>query len=261
MKIRPSRIREDLLWIIVVCVVSAGSNLSRAQAQAPDIAALHKQAEAGNADAQYKLAAAYLNGEGVARDGKQGVEWLQKAAKLDHPGAQLALSTFFLRGGGQNIPKDPKQGLLWLEKAANHGYAPAEYNLGLLYQDGDGGTGIPRDPHKAATLFRKAARQPGSTKSQAALQDMLQKKLISRQEANWQAAEPVKVAEKGKAAPFSLGDVETGLKGRITSARMATLVQHYGVDFKLNDSARKRLKDDGAEDALLQMISISRRSL
>jgi uncharacterized protein YqcC (DUF446 family) len=87
---------------------------------------------------------------------------------------------------------------------------------------------------------------------------MLQKKLISEQEANWRAPEPTKEAQKGN-APFSLAEIETGLKGWITSPRMATLVHTYGVDFKLSAASRQRLKDEGADDTLLQTISTSKR--
>jgi len=250
-------IRAVLVPIALVCVIAAGTYLA---AQAPDIARLRKQAKEGDGEAQYLLANALLSGNGVSRDSKQGVEWLRKAANQDHPAAQLALSHLYLTGE-QNIPKDPKQELDWLRKSADHGWAPAEYTLGLLYRDGNSETGIPRNPREAATWLRKAARQPGSPKSQASLEEMLQKGLISKQEANWRAPEPTKEAEKGKALPFSLAEVETGLKGWITNTRMATLVHTYGVDFKLSAVTRQRLKDEGADDNLLQTISTSKRSL
>ena len=252
--------------MVLLCLVAASAQ-PLLLAQTPDIASLTKQAKDGNAESQYQLADAYLNGKGVAKDSKQGVDWLKKAAALDHPGAQLVLSYMYLKGGEQNIPKDPAQGLRWLQKSADHGYAPAQYNLALLYRDGDADTGIARNPREAATLFRKAARQPGSIKSQSALQEMLQKKLISEQEANWHAPEPTRIPEPAKVAvkgksppPFTLVEVETGLKGYITSKRMATLVQKFGVDFNLNATARKRLVDDGAQDDLLAAISSSKRS-
>lgn len=258
MNFRWSLIRVVLIRIVFVSVIAAGAHLA---AQAPDIASLRKQAKAGDAEAQYQLAQALLSGKGVPQDSKQGVEWLEKAAKLDHPAAQQVLSYMYLKGGEQNIPKNPKIGLEWLQKSADHGNAAAEYGLAVMYRDGDGETGIPRKPHEAATWFRKAARQPGSIKSQSALQEMLQKRLISKAEANWRAAEPTKEAEKGKAVPFSVAEVETGLKGSITNKRMTTLVQKFGVDFKLNPVTQKRLKDDGADDYLLQTISASKRSL
>ena len=83
--------------------------------------------------------------------------------------------------------------------------------------------------------------------------------LITKQEANWRAAEPTKDAGKSKSTAFSLAEVETGLKGWITSARMATLVQTYGVNFSVNADTQKILLADGADANLLQVISASKR--
>lgn len=258
-----AKTRRILIRSLLVCVIAAGAPLAVVQAQAPNIDQLRKQAKENDAEAQFQLAKAYLLGTGVAQDSKQGVEWLQKAAKLEHAPAQLALAKMYLDGREQNIHKDPKQGMEWLRKAVDHGYAPAEHDLAVMYRDGDAETGIPRKPHEAAAWFRKAARQPGSTQSQGSLDDMFHQGLITKQEANWRAPEPAKEAGKGKAAPlplaFSLAEVETGLKGWITSARMATLVHTYGVNFSLSAGAEKALLADGADANLLQAISTSKR--
>jgi hypothetical protein len=257
-----TKTRRLLIRSLLVCVIAAGTPLTVAQAQAPNIDQLRKQAKENDAEAQFQLAKAYLFGtEGVAKDSKQGVEWLEKAARLEHAPAQLALAKMYLDGREQNIHKDPKQGMEWLRKAVDHGFAPAEHDLAVMYRDGDADTGIPRKPHEAAAWFRKAARQPGSTQSQGSLEDMFHQGLITKQEANWRAPEPAKEAEKGKPGPvpFSLAEVETGLKGWITSVRMATLVHTYGVNFILNEGTQKVLLADGADANLLQVISASKR--
>jgi hypothetical protein len=244
-QIRIIRIRAALVRIVLAGVIANGAHLG---AQTPNIASLRKQAKDGDAEAQYQLANAYLSGSGVSKDLKQGVEWLQKAAKQEHAAAQTALWVMYREGFPPEIPKDPKQGLKWLQKSAEHGYATAEYNLGLLYENGNVATGIALNSHEAAAWFRKAARQPSSGMSRGELEKMLKKRLISEPEANWRP-------------PFSLGEVESGLKGWITNKRMARLVQEFGVDFKMNPVTQKRLASDGADDNLLQTISASRRSL
>jgi len=256
-----TKTRRILIHSLLVCVIAAGAPLTVVRAQSPNIDQLRKQAKENDAEAQFQLAKAYLLGTGVPQDSKQGVEWLQKAARLEHAPAQLALAKMYLDGREQNIHKDPKQGMEWLRKAVDHGYAPAEHDLAVMYRDGDADTGIPRKPHEAAVWFRKAARQPGSTQSQGSLEDMFHQGLITRQEANWRVPEPTKEAEKGKPgpSPFSLAEVETGLKGWITSARMATLVNTYGVNFSLNEGTQKVLLADGADANLLQAISASKR--
>jgi hypothetical protein len=255
-----TKTRRFLICSLLVCVIAAGAPLAVVRAQAPNIDHLRKQAKENDAEAQFELAKAYLLGtDGVTKDSKQGVEWLQKAAKLEHAPAQLALAKMYLDGREQNIHKDPKQGMEWLRKAADHGYAPAEHDIAVMYRDGDPETGVPKKPHDAAAWFRKAARQPGSTQSQASLEEMFHQGLITKQEANWHAPEPTKEADKGKSAPFSLAEVETGLKGWITSTRMATLVHTYGVSFNLNAGTQKILLADGADANLLQVISASKR--
>jgi TPR repeat protein len=253
------------LRLILFCAI-AGWVAAASIPQEPNIAALHKQAKEGNAEAQFELAKAYLSGTGVAKDSKQGVEWLRKAAALDHPGAELALAILYMNGGAQYVPKDPKQGLEWLRKSAAQDYGPAEFNLGTLYRRGDEATGIPKKPHQAANWFRKAARQQGAN-SQTSLQEMLQERLISKQEANWKASEPASQppepvvqakAEKSKA--FSLAEIEKGLQGGITCKRMATLVDTYKVDFTLTAATRDRLSKEGADENLLTTISASKHS-
>jgi len=242
---RPFLTHVVLIQLVVAFIFVIGPDLA---AQAPDIAQLHKQAKDGDAEAQFDLAKAYLSGIGVPKDSKQGAEWLERAAKLDHPAAEQVLSYMYLNGGEKNIPKNPKLGLEWLRKSADHGNAVAECALAVMYRDGDVETSISRNPHEAATWFRKAARQPGSPKSHASLEEMLKKHLISEQEANW-------------LPPFSLGEVETGLKGSITNKRMGVLVQKFGVDFKSSAATEKRLAGDGADADLLHTISASKRSL
>ncbi|MFZ0956510.1 MAG: tetratricopeptide repeat protein [Candidatus Sulfotelmatobacter sp.] len=193
-------------------------------AQDQDIAAIRRKAEGGDAVAQFDLAKAYMSGTGVARDPSMTVVWLQKSAAQDYVGA--------------------------------------EYALGRMYQQG---LGIPKDPSLASKWFRKAARQQNKA-SQDQLSQMLAQGLISAGEANWSAAEPTvsslpKPPTKNKAAPFSQGEVETGLNGGITSKRMATLVQKFGVDFKLTAVVRKRLAEKGADDNLLQTIAASKQLL
>jgi len=225
-------LRSSSFRVIAVCALAAASVAAEDQ----DFASVQRKAQGGDAIAQYDLAKDYIGGTGVARD--------------------------------------PVQGLVWLRKSADQGYFGAEYALAYMYLNG--AEKLPKDEHEAAKWFRKAAKQQNKA-SQDKLAAMLAQGLISSEEANWRATEttaaqtppqtlprtppsPAKDA-KTKAAPFSLGDVETGLTGGITSKRMTTLVQKFGVDFRLNAVARKRLADQGADDNLLTTISASERSL
>lgn len=217
--------RSVIFRVLLIWLVAACAITLSVAAQDQDIAAIRRKAEAGDAIAQFDLAKAYMSGTGVATD--------------------------------------PNMALVWLQKSAAQDYFGAEYALGRMYQNGLGK--LPKDQHEAANWFRKAAKQQNKA-SQDRLSEMLGQGLISAEEANWRAAEltaPVlaKKPAKSNAAPFTLVEVETGLTGGITSKRMATLVQKFGVDFKLTAVARKRLTDEGADDNLLQTISASKRLL
>ena len=48
--------------------------------------------------------------------------------------------------------------MAWYRKAAEQGYTPSEYNLGLMYAQGEGAK---RDPATAEKWFRRAADHGG----------------------------------------------------------------------------------------------------
>ena len=217
-----------LLNLVLVAAVAFLSVTARAQ----EIANLLQKAEAGDAKAQFDLGSAYLQGSGVPLNHSAGIEWIRKAANKGYAGAEVTLALFCEKGVLRDVP----------------------------------GFDHP-DPHEAAKWFRKAAQQQGKDAKHAKtaqddLSDMLSRGLISKQEANWTAAENTPPAGQSgdhtKSRSFSLAEVESGLTGGITSKRMVTLVSTYGVDFPLTTNTRKRLTDDGADDNLLATISASR---
>jgi len=200
-------------------------------AQSPDFETLHRNAEAGDPKAQFDLAEAYSEGNGVAKDSAKGIEWLTKSATQGFAGAQVVLGYMFQKG--INTEKDPSEAAKWYRKAAKQ---------------------ADKDPKHAQT-------------AQNHLSEMLAQGLISAPEADWHQAEPsattaaatTKRPKPTQPPPFSLNEVETGLTGGITNKRMATLVSTYGVDFQLSPAAKSRLTHDGADDGLLQTIASSKR--
>ena len=65
------------------------------------------EAEGGNADAEYVLATAYRNGQGVIRDPEAGLDWLRKAAAAGQPHANLVIGRQQMLAGqlAEAIPK------------------------------------------------------------------------------------------------------------------------------------------------------------
>jgi TPR repeat protein len=73
----------------------------------------------GDPDAQYLLARTYLDGQGVARDAKQGSRWLHEAANKGQFEAQAKFGILLFHGLGQVMPRDAAQGLMWLRLAVD----------------------------------------------------------------------------------------------------------------------------------------------
>jgi TPR repeat protein len=70
----------------------------------------------GAADAQYNLARMYLDGAGVKKNVRQGVNWLELAARKGHPRAQAMLGRMMFSGEASGEP-DRARGLMYLTLA------------------------------------------------------------------------------------------------------------------------------------------------
>ena len=83
--------------------------------------------------------------------------------KLETPKAQNGLGVMYYTGeaiskdaSGKILSNDPETAAAWFHRSAAQGYADAQFNLGLMYANGEG---VPKDPAKAVELFQKAADQ------------------------------------------------------------------------------------------------------
>ena len=54
------------------------------------------------------------------------------------------------------FPRNYKEALRWYRKAAEQGYSVAQFNLGVMYENG---LGLPQDYIEALKWYRKAADQ------------------------------------------------------------------------------------------------------
>jgi len=83
-------------------------------------------AEGGKAEAQFNLGVMYRQGQGVAQDDKQAVEWWSKAAEQGHVEAQDNLGLRYARG--QGVAQDWEQADKWFTIAAASGNETALKN-------------------------------------------------------------------------------------------------------------------------------------
>ncbi len=91
------------------------------------------------------------------------VRELRPLAEQGDAKAQYNLGLMY--DNGQGVSQDYAKALQWYRKAADQGYADAQFNLGFMY---DNGQGVPQDYVKALQWWRKAAEQ-GYAKAQSKL--------------------------------------------------------------------------------------------
>ena len=80
------------------------------------------------------------------------MEWWTKAAEQGHVDAQFNVGLVYNRGEG--VPKDAAKAVEWWIKAAEQGHASAQYNVGWAYRYGEG---VPEDMVLAYAWFNLAS--------------------------------------------------------------------------------------------------------
>lgn len=145
-----------LVWLTVcgTAVAQTGDSGVDAYRQgdyAGAVAAWRPLAEAGDPDAQLKLAMAYRAGLGVAKDDAASLAWTRKSADAGWAAAQAELGTRYLEGDG--VGRDYGEARKWFERAADQGHGLAQNNLGFLYANGQG---VPQDDMRAYMWFALA---------------------------------------------------------------------------------------------------------
>jgi uncharacterized protein len=96
------------------------------------------------------------------------------------------------------VPQNYAEAVKWLRKAADQGNAHAQYNLGYMYQDGQG---VPQNYVQAHMWFNLAAGHspPGDVRDQAVkFRDILAANMTSAQMAEAQRLAQVCIQNKYK---------------------------------------------------------------
>lgn len=134
---------------------------SPVQAKQPveDLQALTAAASHGDRDAQFRIAARFLNGGAPQGDPASAARWLARAADQGHTESQFVLASLFEHGTG--VTKDEGKARDLYRKAASAGHIRAMHNLGVLISSQD----TTQDYQEAAGWFASAA-MAGLTDSQ-----------------------------------------------------------------------------------------------
>lgn len=128
----------------------------------------YRQALSSNGDGELKQSLVNIplpglepvdaNRREVAKDDKQTITKYRKAAEQGDATAQYNLGVMYDNGRG--VAQDYKQAITWYRKAAEQGDVGAQVNLGFMYAEGQG---VTRNDKQAVTWYRKAAEQGDAT--------------------------------------------------------------------------------------------------
>ncbi|ORZ17239.1 hypothetical protein BCR42DRAFT_414219 [Absidia repens] len=121
-----------------------------------------KAANLGDPSAMYKLAIILLRGLlGQSKHPKEAIAWLTKAAPLAdayHPEILHELGLAYEHEGVvPSVIADQDYTCELLTKAARFGYAPSQFKLGMVYENGL--WGCPMDARRSIAWYAKAAEQ------------------------------------------------------------------------------------------------------
>lgn len=143
-------------------------------------------ADKKDADGEYYMGVAYLNGAGgVPKDDAQAAAWFKRSADKNHAVAQYWYGEMLAKGRG-GLKEDWKAALPYFQKAARGAVGNAIVELGIMYVYGHGG--LPVDYEKAAACYR-VARDLGSGLAQYNLGLMIHDGKIK-----WQPGDPKDVS-------------------------------------------------------------------
>lgn len=93
----------------------------------------------------------------------EAVKWYRMAADQGYAGAQYNLGVMY--DNGEGVSENVAEAAKWYRRAADQGHALAQYNLGLMH---DNGEGVPENDAEAVKWYRRAAAQ-GRAKAQGHL--------------------------------------------------------------------------------------------
>ena len=64
----------------------------------------------------------------------EAAKWLREAAEQNDPAAQFNLGMLYETG--QGVPQNYLEAVKWYRESAEHGYPAAQFNLGVFYETG-----------------------------------------------------------------------------------------------------------------------------
>jgi TPR repeat protein len=134
----------------------ADNNVALQKSYAEEATVALKLAEEGDTQAQGVVAKMFMSGRGVKKDEAKGIDWLRKSLALppDHPDFQVVLAKMYLDEHDLFLKHNYSRAMELFQQAAAKGNGEAQYQIGFLY---DFGQGVTRSSEKAITWYRQSA--------------------------------------------------------------------------------------------------------
>ena len=199
------------------------------QPQNPALRPLRQQAEAGNADAQFNLGIAWINGSAGTVDYEKARYWWEKAAAQGQRIAQYNLGVLY--DEGRSVSQDYRLAAQWYRKAAQQGFISAQYNLGNLYRDGKG---VPQNAYIARDWQEKAAAQ-GDRDAMYALGSLYQQGALG-------------ISGNGQHALASYWLEQAAMRGDAKAQYELSWRSRYGYGIEKNQETANRWLQQAAEN-------------
>jgi len=230
------------IYQLVIVILLASSLCSRAA----DLGALQKEAEEGNATAQYQLAEIFFSGEGAPQSFAAALQWAGKAAEQKDPRALYRLAAMLHQGDGvqRNMAQAGamfQESLKGLNELAQKGNPDAMGKLGTIFTRG---VTAPPDLKEGLKWIRKSA-ETGWPKAQYDLAGHL---LFGRgvtSDKNEAIQWMTRAAKGGNAnAQYSLGAANAnadGMPRNLVAARQWLLKARRSGDPKISSRAKQLL--------------------
>jgi TPR repeat protein len=108
-------------------------------------------ADAGNPQAQYRIAIMAQNGLGMHENHLLAFRYMKAAAEAGLDIAQHGLGFMYMEG--ECTEKDPAKAVHWLTKAAEQGLIGSQTTLAMMYEEG---RGVEKDQEEANKWYRMA---------------------------------------------------------------------------------------------------------
>ena len=189
--------------------------------------------------AQYRLAKLYETGQGVAADPNMARQLTERAALNGNRIAMHDLALYYAEGRG-GVETDITTAAGWFEKAAERGVVDSQFNLGVLFESGQG---VPRNPLDAYVWYSIAASQGDQfakerrdvIKGQIGAEDM------ARADERISGFAPAKIDEAANGIfrdlPWTVSEAQTGAPSADLVKTAQTLLNDLGYETGTPDGA------------------------